>query len=119
MLGLFVLALAGCGSSGTKDDGTLTLILEGPDGSDPLTGASSLQLQVFAGDPQSGDQKPLASQSFSLPGSIVLDHTPTGSNLWFQVTIQGGSGNLTGLAGPQNVIDGQHLVLTIIMQDSA
>lgn len=112
---LLLLPSAGCGSR-SVDEGSLTLIVKGAHNDDPLSdpNAATLSVEILDSDASTV----LTSESFPIPGPIEIDHAPLGASRYFHLTTREAGGGLLaeGTAGPIDLVKGEHVVVTVVMQ---
>lgn len=106
--------LAGCGSA-TPDSGTLTLVIQAADASNPLAAPNVATVYLEIDDAASVS---LLSRSFPNGTPIEIDHVPYGAARTFKIETReaGGGVLLAGATAPIDVVKGENLVVTVILQ---
>ena len=114
--GTVVLAalLLSCGGK-APDSGQLTLVLEGPNSTNPLADPNVASVYIEIDD---SGAAVLVSQSFAAGSAMELEHVPYGPARTFKIQTRESTGAalLSGQAGPIDVVKGDHLVVTVLMQ---
>jgi hypothetical protein len=106
--------LISCGSA-KPDSGQLTLVIEGPNSTNPLADPNATSVYLEIDDASSAV---LLSQTFDIGEPMELDHVPYGPARTFKVETHESSGGvlLSGESPAIDVVKGEHLVVTVVMQ---
>ena len=106
--------LSSCGSA-APDSGQLTLVLEGPNSTNPLADPNATTVNLEIDDAASAV---LLSQSFDVGAPMELDHVPYGPARTFKIETRESSGGvlLSGQTPAIDIVKGEHLVVTVLLQ---